>query len=595
MGSDRLGSYIKENRIRFILTGLHIILSFIFGRSVFINIGQNPSGTYAVNPVISDKAEIALTLSLTIFFAVLLIFLFWKLVFYLIKNFQKSFILFIALFLIGAAVLFIAWPEAFAGPDVLSDNLVTYACAVRLTPDYWHSAYTSILYGAALLMLPTNFPIVLLQWGGFVFALGYVFHRAAAFSKRLKYLVFAVFLFPNVYEILSYGHRMNLYTILLSIFAAKVVFDILEKKTVRGAEYALMAVLAAFLAVWRTEGIIVGSILYLIYLIFTRYAGKNTSKNALNVEQKLISVVIGLTAFAIAFVIISVPQKLGDSKYYGKDYSIINTFETLKVILNDSSADIAYEGADGDFKAVGVIVPVDLVKEKGTDGYRIYNYSVKGNIDINQSGADREEANAYMAAYKRIEKHNLPIVIKSKINRIFAAAGLSAPFTFEQYSGEPSDIPGWTYVGWSNGESDYYSDKLLFIWKDVPLRKRIADKLLRMRVSLVETAKYTKIYAALLVLLTGFSVFVFLRGVVAFFSNIGERGKFKTLPQDGGENKQTANESFIRLGACSFAALLGFAAILYAMPVEATIYYFSSSALLIIFGFAFILAARKNI
>jgi hypothetical protein len=199
-----------------------------------------------------------------------------------------------------------------------------------------------------------------------------------------------------------------------------------------------------------------------------------------------------------------------------------------------------------------------------------------------------------MAAYKRISGHNLPIVIKSKINRIFAAAGLSAPFTFEQYSGEPSDIPGWTYIGWSNGESDYYSDKLLFIWKDVPLRKRIADKLLRMRVSLVETAKYTKIYAALLVLLTGFSGFVFLRGVVAFFSNIAERRKCRKLSQDLGDSKQAANDGYIRLGACSFAALLGFAAILYAMPVEATIYYFSSSALFIIFGFAFILTACRK-
>ena len=84
---------------------------------------------------------------------------------------------------------------------------------------------------------------------------------------------------------------------------------------------------------------------------------------------------------------VSLPQRIGDAKYYGKDYSIINSFEVLKYIFNSDNPVLDYDGAEDDMDAIGKFASIDSIKELGTDGYRRTNYGVKGNYDINQSGA----------------------------------------------------------------------------------------------------------------------------------------------------------------------------------------------------------------
>ena len=115
---------------QYIVVAIHIVLSFLWEKAVFRNVGINPSGTIALSNAISDKAELIITYLLTHLFAAVMIFYLWKLLFHLFSGFKKEYIVFLALFSAGALFIFICWPEVLTGSAGFDDNLVTYSCGV---------------------------------------------------------------------------------------------------------------------------------------------------------------------------------------------------------------------------------------------------------------------------------------------------------------------------------------------------------------------------------------------------------------------------------------------------------------------------------
>ncbi len=551
----------KINSVKYIIAGIHFILSIFASRFVFKNIGINPSGTKVVEPIISDRAEQVMAFGLTVLFAAVLIYLFWSLVFHIVTHFKKSYILFLSIFVLGAGVLFIIWPEAFTGLDGLCDNLVTYSCAVRLTPDYWHSIYLSTVYGACLLFIPVSFSITLVQWGFFVFTLAYIFERSEKWKTPFRFLILAVFFFPNALEIISYSHRMCMYVIILSLYASVIIFDIIERRKRNLISYILLAALGAFLSVWRSEGIIVGFLLLVLHFIVTG-------------EKKFKAAALRIIVFGVLFVAFSVPQKIGDRKYYGNDYSIINTFETLYYIFNSPDADLEYEGAAKDLETLSEVVPVEYIKEYATEGYRRYNYSIRGNGDINQSTVSADAGKAYMGAYRRIVLHNPVLFIKKRINNAADAAGLKVGFEKVSYQGEHRELANWSYSGWTNGYEDYYSNSFLVKWRETPLRHRAGSKFLRIRSGYLNFVRDKQIYGVLLILLAVADLYIMIRGITEYVSGRDRR----ILP----------------LGWAGIIVLLGFAGIVATMPVAGYIYYFSSAYLMALIVYVYILLRSKS-
>ena len=66
---------------------IHIVLTFIWAGKVFKNIGVIPAGSVAVKMNVSDRFEQVMAFILAVLMASLLIWLLWKLVFYLINNY----------------------------------------------------------------------------------------------------------------------------------------------------------------------------------------------------------------------------------------------------------------------------------------------------------------------------------------------------------------------------------------------------------------------------------------------------------------------------------------------------------------------------
>ena len=422
------------------------MISVIASRNVFKDTGINISGLITVNEIVSLRFETVLAYILTVLTASVLTVMLWKLIFHVINNFKKTYILFGILYLAGLIFIILNFPDNFLYGS--SDNFITYACAVRLTPDYWHNAYSSIVYGACMLVLPTALSITIIQWTFFLFTVAYIFHRISDVCplRFPKYLVFLIFLLPNTLLIILDAYRIFQYATIMLLFSSIIIFDMIEKKTRPLNELLTIAFLGAFLSVWRSEGVLICSLLFAIYIIYSY-------------RNKLSKIIFFGVMFIALFLLISVPQKIGIKKYYGKDYTIINSMSFLQVLLN-CGGNFSYDGADEDIAAINAVTPIEYIKGYGITGYRYYNNVVKGNEDFNQSAASDEEADAFISAYTGVMLHNVRPVIKNMLETIYTS--YTSKHIFFDYVPERSvEIPEINPASWQKGGELFLSDNPL--------------------------------------------------------------------------------------------------------------------------------------
>ena len=109
--------------------------------------------------------------------------------------------------------------------------------------------------------------------------------------------------------------------------------------------------------------------------------------------------------FCACFLAVSFPQKVGNEKYYGSDYSIINSFCVLTNVFNMADSNLEYDGVEEDLAAIEAVVPIEQIRVLGMEGYRRYNY-YNGHADINQSLTDMETGKRYIKAFYNICLHN---------------------------------------------------------------------------------------------------------------------------------------------------------------------------------------------
>ena len=73
----------KKNKARYLITALHILLTFLWAGLVLKNVGNIAIGTKAMDETISRELENVMAYVFSELFAILFVVLFWKLVFYL--------------------------------------------------------------------------------------------------------------------------------------------------------------------------------------------------------------------------------------------------------------------------------------------------------------------------------------------------------------------------------------------------------------------------------------------------------------------------------------------------------------------------------
>ncbi|MBP5151643.1 MAG: hypothetical protein ILP13_01865 [Lachnospiraceae bacterium] len=481
--------YIRKNLPRLIITGLHMIFTFLWAGRVFMGVGTNPVGTIELQSPISLGFQTAVTYIFTELFALIIIYCIWKLFFFLLSDFKKEYIIFLAVWIIGGALVLLAWPQVFG----LDDNVVTYSFAVHLVPDYWHSFYHSVIYGACLLVFPLDLMVTFIQWSAFVFAVGFLFVRIERVAVHAKWVALILFLLPNSWLIASYGHRIMIYTILTLIYFTILVFDLIEGRETTNLKDILMGLFGAFLCVYRSEGILIGAPVYLIFLLF---------KKKSNLRRSAVKAVI----FAVMFVAFSLPQKMGAVRYYGNDYSIINTCERLQVIFNAPEANLDYAGAGEDILAIDRVISVNWLKEYGINAFRTTNNGVKGSPDINQTRSG-EEGKEYMKAYSSICRHNLLIYAKDVFNDLIHVTTGKPAYVMGEYTGVHQDTPGWYYGAFDRSSEEFLGNRHTALIADFTGKLQVNEIFFNGLKKTFESLKKAYVYLGWLVVLVLFNSF----------------------------------------------------------------------------------------
>ncbi len=492
---------ISKDKIKYLLPTVHFLLSFLYERCIFIF--EREEGVILSiprNQIISDAGERILGYIISKLFAAVLIFFLWHLVFWVIEHWKtrKNIRFFLGLFVICLAGVLLGWPNGFTAS---ADNYITYSYAIRFWPEYWHSAYTSCIYAAILMVIPSPIFISVFQWIFGVFVLGYLYNRIAdspVLRGRGKYCVFLVFLMPGIYKLFTDSYRTELYALLCMFVVSMTAMDIVDHKKRGIPSLMCNLLLCGFVGVWRSEGIILGILLFIVQLIFIyRY---KPAKSVLLFLCMLLSYGIFLT-----------PQKLGDAKYYGNDYSFINSFPTLKNILSSEDANLSYEGVEEDMAALKAVTPIELIRYYGMDGYRRYNYA-NGRQDINQSLADDEISAAYMRAYYRMVLHNIPIYAKTQLCMLLKAIMVRPEEYVVAWEQPPvNDLPPWILQSWSIGSKDLERMEHAKTWMYIELRYMLYHYYMIAINKITGALQQTYFYSLILILLPLYEVFLFFR------------------------------------------------------------------------------------
>ena len=410
---------------------VHFIASFIYTRTVFIKDYTGLDLTVLDDSITSDHEHLLSVITARII-AFALMCAFWYFIKLLCdKHFSKQFVIAFAIILVyGVIQVSVGYPQMIWEQG---DSLITYHFAVRNMPFYWHSAWTSSVMAAELMVLPHPIAILMVQMIAFAGTLAYIFDSLGQLCTRswVKWLTIILLLYPDTIRVMMSPYRNSTYTVLALWLVAYILFNILRNNlrfSVAGG--FCFVFLLAFLAVWRSEGIVLAVGLFLV--IFG-VAGRKDIKTFF----------VWCLMFICAFKLISYPQNLGNDKYYKNDYLIINTTPTLKTIFNDVDANLSYEGADEDVAAIDAICEHEYLAAEGMMGYRTSNY-LRGN-NMNQTCASDEERSAYMKAFANLVLHNPMDYIKTQANYYLFAMGVHMSFPIDEYTGDGVELCAEAY------------------------------------------------------------------------------------------------------------------------------------------------------
>lgn len=448
LSSSSLGTlFIRYAWILF--ATIHFIASFFYERKIlkFSDTSWDFFWSIALDDRVSNRQQSMILYFFSKIVAAVLISLMWYLIFKAVNRKIPIHILAMFGFIVVALGIYYCafWP----GIVNWKDSLLVYSFSVRLIATYWHHYLTSALYAGCLMVLPHSIAVYLWQFISFALVMVYIYYRLEkcfTLPVWLKLLVFLVYVSPDTFNLVSWLYRNCSYTITLLFYVAFLMFENYENAQVNKKKLIFIVLMSALLSVWRTEGILVGlcGCLLCLFKIYKK------------VEKKYIWII----AYVAVMVVLSIPQKIGEQKYYGKDYLITSTTETLMNTLNSKSANLNYNGAGEDIEAISEYVPVEYIKCNGMNGVRAYNNAYVG-ADFNQSAASKEVQDAYLKAFVRIVLHNPDIYIKTQVNMMLDSLEIPVSFQMDGYEGSMVKEE-FDYSISDTGVADIYSSRMVY-------------------------------------------------------------------------------------------------------------------------------------
>lgn len=286
---------LRENYQK-IIPILHFIISFCWEKVIFINPGsEDTRALIARNDAISYHTEIMITYILSRIFCFILIWLIWKLIFYIFsREIKRSdlIILGVIYFCVLAAGVII-FPDLFGTIEI--DNYTNYSTAIRFLPTYWHSIFTGALYAGCLMVIPHPISLFIFQWSLFFGAVSYIYLGVKKLYPDgfLKYFPLLLLLLPESYYLIFNAYRNNYYAVLVMFYIAYIFFRALDKNiNERGIDIVRFSLLTSFVMVWRSEGILIGVGGIVVYLF-----------NALRISRANLKKIVMLTIAVIVYLV----------------------------------------------------------------------------------------------------------------------------------------------------------------------------------------------------------------------------------------------------------------------------------------------------
>lgn len=449
MDTKQKKSYVQYAWL--ILPILHFGLSFWYERKILIfeEGAWDIFWSVSMDDTIGNRTQSFLLYAFGKLIAGVLIFLLWYVLYTVVKAvIKKKFPMhilgmFAFILIVLGAYYFMLWPSSFKWQD----SFTLYGLALRLIPWYWHHFLTSAWFVGCLMVFPHPIILSAIPYVGFAAVMLYLYHRIEKSFKPpiwSRPLIFLVYAAPETFLLVTQVYRNCIYAIILCFYITFLVMEDVDKAEFSTPKMVMIAGLSALLSVWRTEGILVG-IVGIVLCVFKIYRLKKAKK------------LLTLVLYGIVLVVLIIPQKIGDTKYYGKDYLIVSTIEPVKNILNSPNANISYKGAEEDLQAIAAYTPLEFIRQDGIDGVRGYFYGL-GHEDFDQSLVGDEVQSRYLKGFLRLALHNPGTYIKSQMNFMFDALGIGFNFEMGSYDGEYIEND-YSYTLNSVGELDYVSAK----------------------------------------------------------------------------------------------------------------------------------------
>jgi len=430
---------------RYFLPFIHILLTFIFERKIFLFSSDNMEFLLSTERTdyISDVAELVITYALSKIFAVILIVMLWKLIFAIVdKQIKKNMIkMFGTILVIGLIAGLYSYPSTF-GLEI--DNFSNYLMAIRFVPTYWQSIYTGAFYAGCMMVLPHPIALFIIQWTLFVATVAYIYNGVSNLTNgsRVKYFSLLLFVLPETYYIVFNAYRNNYYTILCLFYFSYIFFSSRKKDASFSIKQIVgISALSAFIMVWRSEGILIGMGGMLYVLMFV-------------IKPSPKKLIVTTVTIACSFLVLSSIQGIGSKKYYGQDYMILNTTNVLYSIFNDPNANLSYDRAEEDLANIEAVMPVQVLKESAMRGFRNYNWTA-GRRDFNQTLASDIQAKNYMRSYYRIILNNPKDYLDVQINNFYNALQVGVGHKTFGYTGEShTELQPFVYDRWRFGAEE---------------------------------------------------------------------------------------------------------------------------------------------
>ena len=314
---------------------------------------------------------------------------------------QKKKLLFAFLFLIFiyAIGLYLTYPGYY-----MSDDPIIFAYATRYYPVYWHNYLTSLYYMTSMSLFQSSCAPVLLNDILCALAYSYLFYQTKQhFSTLLSY--FSLFLGILPFTLLGslMCFRPALYAPFFLFFFSYLFFEKKANANFTWQKMILLSFLTAVLSFWRSEGILL--------LLFSPILLWITYKKAEKKQRYAKLLFVGFLCFF--FLIIKLPQSIGEKAYYGKDYLIISTTRPLSVIVHREQT---YEGAAEDLENISAITDFGYLHNDSLScsAYNRYN-SDHNEGKFTQTGASLEAQSAYLKSAFRLILHNLDLFFGERI------------------------------------------------------------------------------------------------------------------------------------------------------------------------------------